>query len=98
MDTGSYGLRIIAPNVISASLALPPVTGSRGQPVAECAQLFNGFLWGSVRRADVNIAGETALALPIQQVSDADSAFRNIPAECSNRGVDAGTVHALGAN
>lgn len=98
VDTGSYGLRIIAPNVISASLELPPVTGSRGQPVAECAQLFNGFLWGSVRRADVNIAGETALALPIQQVSDANPAFRNIPAECSNRGADAGNVHALGAH
>lgn len=98
VDTGSYGLRIIAPNVVMPSLALPPVTGPRGHPVAECAQLFNGFLWGSVRRADVKIAGETAMALPVQQIGDADPAFHNIPAECSNRGTDAGTVHALGAN
>jgi hypothetical protein len=98
VDTGSYGLRVIAPNILSPELALPAVTGAKGKPVAECAQLFNGFLWGSVRRADVKIAGEMAASLPIQQISDASAAFKNIPAACANRGANAGTVAALGAN
>jgi hypothetical protein len=98
LDTGSYGLRIIAPDVLGPELALPEVTGATGKPVAECAQLFNGFLWGSVRSADVKIAAESALSVSIQQVSDAGAAFKDIPTECGHRGANAGTVAALGAN
>ena len=98
VDTGSYGLRVIAPDILSPELALPAVTGATGKPVGECAQLFNGFLWGSVRRADVKIAGETAPSLPILLVSDESAAFKNIPSTCANRGANAGTVTALGAN
>lgn len=98
VDTGSYGLRVLASAALFADLALPVVTGATGQPVGECAQLFNGFLWGSVRLADVKIAGETAPSLPIQHVSDEQAAFKNIPVECSNRGANAGTVAKLGAN
>lgn len=98
VDTGSYGLRIIAPNVLDPALALPAVTGSTGNQMGECAQLFNGFLWGSVRLADVRIAGETAHSLPIQIVSDTSVRFKDIPSGCSNRGENSGTVPALGAN
>ena len=98
VDTGSYGLRVIAPDILSPELALPAVTGATGKPVGECAQLFNGFLWGSVRRADVKIAGETAASLPIQLVSDVNAAFKDIPIGCANRGSNAGTLAKLGAN
>lgn len=98
VDTGSYGLRIIAPGVLDPALALPAVTGSAGNPVGECAQFVSGFFWGSVHRADVKIAGETASSLPVQLVSDAGTAFASIPAGCSNTGANIGTVAALGAN
>jgi hypothetical protein len=98
VDTGSYGLRVIAPDILGSELALPAVTGATGTPVGECAQLFNGFLWGPVRSADVKIAGETAASLPIQLVSDGSAAFKNIPSTCAKRGANAGTVAALGAN
>jgi hypothetical protein len=98
VDTGSYGLRIIAPGVLNPALALPAVTGPAGNPVAECAQFFSGFLWGSVHRADVKIAGETAPSLPVQQVSDSNATFTRIPSSCSNTGANLGTVAALGAN
>jgi hypothetical protein len=98
VDTGSYGLRIIAPGVLDPALALPAVTGSAGNPAAECAQFFSGFLWGSVHRADVKIAGETASSLPVQQVSDGGTAFNRVPSGCSNTGANIGTVAALGAN
>ena len=64
VDTGSYGLRIIAPGVLDPALALPAITGGAGNPAGECAQFFSEFLWGSVHRADVKIAGKTAPSLP----------------------------------
>jgi hypothetical protein len=99
VDTGSYGLRIIVPGVLDPNLALPAVTGSTGNPVGECVQFVSGFLWGSVHRADVKIAGETASSLPVQQVSDAGAVFTSIPSGCTSTGVNIGTtVAALGAN
>jgi hypothetical protein len=98
VDTGSYGLRIIATGILDPALALPAVTGPGGNPAGECAQFFSGFLWGSVHRADVKIAGETAPSLPVQQVGDTGAAFTTIPSGCSNTGANLGTVAALGAN
>jgi hypothetical protein len=98
VDTGSYGLRIIAPGVLDSSLALPAITGAAGNPVGECVQFFSGFFWGSVHRADVKIAGEIAASLPIQQVSDTGAEFKSIPSGCSSTGANLGTVAALGAN
>jgi len=96
VDTGSYGLRIIAPGVLDPALALPAVTGPGGNPAGECTQFVSGVLWGSVNRADVKIAGETAPSLPVQLV--AASAFPGIPSSCSRTGSNMGTVAALGAN
>jgi hypothetical protein len=98
VDTGSYGLRIISPGILDPALALPAVTGANGNPAGECAQFFSGFLWGSVHRADVNIAGESASSLPLQLVSDSDPAFASIPSACSSTGANLGSVAALGAN
>jgi hypothetical protein len=98
VDTGSYGLRIIAPGVLDPALALPAITGASGNPVGACASFVSGFFWGSLHRADVKIAGETAASLPIQQVSDTNAAFAHIPTGCSNTGLNIGTVARLGAN
>jgi hypothetical protein len=98
VDTGSYGLRIIAPGVLDPALALPAVTGAAGNPVGECVRFISGFLWGSVHRADVKIAAETAPSLPVQQISDAGAAFTRVPVGCTNTGGNLGTVARLGAN
>ena len=95
VDTGSYGVRIIA-GALDPALALPPVTGAAGNPVGECGQFLSGFLWGSVHRADLKIAGETAASLPVQQVGTAG--FDSVPPGCSSTGANIGTVAALGAN
>lgn len=98
VDTGSYGLRIIAPGVLDPALALPAVKGNGGNPAGECGQFFSGFMWGSVQRADVKIAGEVAPSLPIQVVGDTSAAFASVPTSCFNTGGNLGTVAALGAN
>jgi hypothetical protein len=98
VDTGSYGLRIIAPGVLNPSLALPSVTNAGGDPVGECTKFVSGYAWGSVRSADVKLGGETALSIPVAEIGDAAPAFSQIPTDCSNAGANLGSVAALGAN
>ncbi|WP_174301876.1 DUF3443 family protein [Caulobacter sp. S45] len=99
LDTGSIGLRIIKP-VISASLlaALPTETDSSSNPVGECYQYVNSYIFGSVRTADFSIAGEKVAAMPFQAIGDTGS-FTNVPSSCSaGGGVDIATVNDFGAN
>jgi uncharacterized protein DUF3443 len=84
VDTASTGLRIVS-SALASSLSLVQQTDGTGNPIVECAQFATGVTWGSVKRADVKIAGEQALSVPIQVISD--PAFPNIPASCSARGV-----------
>lgn len=94
VDTGSYGLRILAPVL---TLTLPVETLATGNSLAECTQFVDGYSWGPVVSADVQIAGETAHSLPVQVIGD--SRFTNIPAGCSSTGgTQEDTVSAFGAN
>lgn len=85
VDTGSYGLRLAA-SALDAQLALPGIAAPSGAPLAECAGFVSGFAWGSVRRADVQIAGETARSVPVQVVDDKSPEFATIPAPCTATG------------
>lgn len=95
VDTGSYGLRIVA-SALGAAGSLPAVHAPNGSPLAECAGFVSGFAWGSVRTADVQIGGETALGAPVHVVDDGTP----VPAACSNTGpsmgVGAGAKGVLG--
>ena len=89
VDTGSYGLRILAsPQGASGTavgnLGLPQVTGTSNLPVVECTTfLDHSFVWGPVQRADVTIGGEMAGNIPVQVVGD-PSFFDDIPADCGD--------------
>jgi hypothetical protein len=94
VDTGSYGLRILAPVL---TLTLPIETLANGNSLAECTQFVDGFSWGPVVTADIQIAGETAHSLPVQVIGD--SRLTNIPANCSSTGgTEEDTVTTFGAN
>jgi Protein of unknown function (DUF3443) len=94
VDTGSYGLRLLA-SVLT--LTLPVETLASGGSLAECTQFVDGFSWGPVATADIQIAGETAKSLPVQVIGD--SRFTNIPANCSSiGGTEEDTVSTFGAN
>ncbi|MEO8654566.1 MAG: DUF3443 family protein, partial [Ramlibacter sp.] len=69
---------------------LPAVVNAGGTPVAECAHFAGGYAWGSVRRADVKLSGETAANLPVQIVADPVAPYGTVPAACSNSGTDFG--------
>lgn len=99
VDTGSVGLRIFN-SVLSASLlnALPLETDSSANPVGECYQYIDGYVFGSVRQADMTVGGESVSNMPLQILSDG-SQFANVPSSCSAAGgSNLGTVQDFGAN
>ncbi len=94
VDTGSYGLRILAP-VLTLSLA--PATTSTGSAVVECTEFVDGYSWGPLALVDVQISGETASSVPVQLIGD--SRYPNIPADCSSvTPTSENTVASFGAN
>jgi hypothetical protein len=94
IDTASYGLRILAPVL---TLALPMQTAADGNTLAECTVFADGYSWGPVEQADVQIAGESASALPIQVIGVAG--FTSVPADCAASGpTSEDTVATFGAN
>ncbi|MBS0328033.1 MAG: DUF3443 domain-containing protein [Proteobacteria bacterium] len=95
IDTGSEGLRILA-SVLSPTIALPQRTDSNGNAIGACAQFVDGYSWGTVRSADVRIAGEAAQGIAIQVIGD--PALPNVPASCSSSGPPENTVESFGAN
>jgi hypothetical protein len=94
VDTGSFGLRILAP---ALTLTLPVQTASDGNSLVECAVFADGYSWGPVVQADVQVGGELAAAVPIQVIGD--SRFTAVPANCSDAApIEEDTVQTFGAN
>jgi hypothetical protein len=97
VDTGSYGLRVLAANSSNpGGLSLSLTTETVGSnSIGECTQFAdNSFLWGPVKTADVKIAGEIASSIPINVAGD--SSLSHIPTACS--GTNVNTADKLGAN
>lgn len=72
LDTGSFGLRLYASVIPPATLAALPIqTDARsGEQVAACGAFGSGYMWGSLRNADVKLGGEIARSVPIHVVTD----------------------------
>ncbi len=109
LDTGSTGLRLFA-SVVSAAPALtltPQTVGSNPaiSAISECANFLNNNAWGSVKLADVVIAGERAQNVPVQLMDANDVHAVNCwdPSKGASLFVTAGDVpkansQTLGAN
>ncbi len=108
VDTGSYGLRIMS-SVLSSSLAsaLQQEVTADGNSVVECTQFADGFSWGPVKVANVQLAGESASNVPVQVIGDpayqqtsttGGVSTDEIPNGCSSNGPEENTVSAFGAN
>jgi hypothetical protein len=93
VDTQSVGLRIMA-SVLTLTLPAQMATG--GNSLGECAVFADGFSWGPIALADVQISGESASSVPIQVLGD--SGFTAVPSDCSGQGTEEDTVTAFGAN
>lgn len=98
VDTASFGLRIVNTALNSTMLsALATVTPTSGSgELVECTQFADGYTWGSVRKATVQISGETASNINMQVIGDLSSS--TVPSSCSSAGTDESTASQLGAN
>jgi hypothetical protein len=95
VDTGSSGLRVLA-SALPSGFTLPQQNATTGKPLVECMEFGDGFTWGSVRSADVKIAGEMAANIPVQLIGD--PGFPTIPSDCSSSGPEEDTVATFGSN
>jgi hypothetical protein len=94
VDTGSYGLRILAPVL---TLTFPVVALSNGSALVECTSFVDGYSWGPVTLADVEVSGESASSVPVQIIGD--SRYPTVPTDCSSSAPTAeDTVATFGAN
>jgi hypothetical protein len=93
VDTGSYGLRIVSG---ALNIGLPTVAAptAPGKQLVECTIFADGYSWGSVRTATVQIGGETAINIPIQVLGDVSF---NVPTSCAS-GAEENTANEIGAN
>ncbi|MBA2963426.1 MULTISPECIES: DUF3443 family protein [Ramlibacter] len=101
LDTASHGLRVIA-SALRPELALPAVTvaataGAAPLPAAECMPFASGYAWGSLRKADLAMAGERAAGMTIQVIGDRSAPYATVPAACTRNGRNlAGLLDANG--
>lgn len=90
VDTGSFGLRLLASGGAGGelTLGLSQQTNGSGSPIAECVQFASSFTWGPVAAADIEIAGEKASSVPIQVIGDANYPDSTAPTimSCTNGG------------
>jgi hypothetical protein len=80
LDTGSTGLRLLA-SVVNTALSLPQELDPASQPLFECLDFADSYVWGSVRLADIRIADGKAGNVPVQLIGD--SAAPAAPDECT---------------
>jgi Protein of unknown function (DUF3443) len=75
---------------------LPVQATASGGSLLECTQFVDGYSWGPIALADVQISGESASSVPVQVIGDPN--FTTVPTNCSSTGPAEDTVAAFGAN
>jgi hypothetical protein len=93
VDTGSNGLRLLA-SVLT--LNLQGTMASNGNSLVECTQFVDGYSWGPIALADIQVGEEAAPSVPVQVIGSSTFA---VDPNCSATGTTAeDTVAAFGAN
>jgi hypothetical protein len=97
VDTGSSGLRLLSSLL---TVPLPQQLDSSGNPLDECLVFLDGYVWGPVASADIEITGEKASSTPVQVIIPSTSS-PPVPNSCSSQSMgpnEGNSVSALGAN
>lgn len=95
IDTGSVGLRILA-SAVPGAVALRTLTDpASGSALRECVQFADGYTWGSVVTADVQIGTRKLSSLPMNLIGDAGAGVA--PPGCVS-GPAENTVATFGSN
>lgn len=97
VDTGSYGLRLLS-QALPSGFSLPAeYSSTNNEALAECTEFADGYSWGPLVLADVEVASETASSVPMQVIGDPN--YTSVPSDCSGTGgSQEDTVMTFGAN
>ena len=98
LDTGSVGLRLVRSVLAAQAVALTAQTDAQGRTIEECVSFTGGQTWGAVALADVTMAGEIALKLPVQVMDDRAAPSPAPPAGCGANGTLINGVSGFNAN
>ncbi len=92
VDTGSIGMRLLAQGAAGGQLdptAFPLQLDANNNPIAQCNQFVDGFTWGSVSLATIQMAGETSGTVPNSTVPGVpiqiigDPRVPSVPSSCT---------------
>jgi hypothetical protein len=86
VDTGSYGIRVLASALSAAGLTLPNTAdpANPNNTLAECIPFVDGYTWGPLATATIKINGETASSIPINVLDDNGSYNPSVPTACTS--------------
>jgi hypothetical protein len=87
VDTGSYGIRVLASALASAGLTLPNTVdpANPSNTLAECIAFVDGYTWGPLATATIKINGETAASIPINVLNDNGNYNPTVPTACTSQ-------------
>jgi hypothetical protein len=102
VDTRSYGIRVLASALSSAGLTLTNMAdpSNPNNTIAECVPFVDGYTWGPIASATIQISGETASNIPINVLDDNGSYDPSVPTACTalTSNTSLNSVSALHAN
>jgi hypothetical protein len=103
VDTGSYGLRIMASALATAGLTQTDLSdpNNAGNTLAECLPFADGYTWGPLMSLDVGMGGELAPGVTVNIIDDNGSFAPSPPAvkNCASAGaMSLNSVSAFDAN
>jgi hypothetical protein len=100
VDSGSTGFRVMASALTNAGLTLTDMSDPHlpNNTIYECLPFADGYAWGAVASAQLEVGGETASDIPIQVIDDANPQPTNIPGSCTSNGSSLDSVSAFDAN
>lgn len=95
VDTGSTGLRLRYKAL--RGLDLQPVVSASGAQMDACSNFAQGYIWGSIEQATVQLGGEPAVQMPVQVYGSGGPAPA-VPAPCASFGNNIGSLAASWSN
>jgi hypothetical protein len=102
VDTGSAGFRVLASALADAGLTLPDLTDPSNpqNTIAECIPFIDGYTWGPLATAKVQVGAETASSVSINIINDNGAYTPTVPSGCTTltSGKSLNSVQAFSAN
>jgi len=95
VDTGSTGIRFLAAALSGKAVPAALTDAGSGNPLRECVQFADGYVWGSLATADIQLGSRTLSGIPVHILGDGNAG--SAPASCVS-GPEEDTVAEFGAN